>query len=236
MSENVSDGAGSPARRSVRSFSLRQGRITSAQQKALETLWPLYGLEIDDPFDPGKIWRQGQDVPVIVEIGFGNGESLMNMAAMSPHLYFVGIEVHRPGVGHLLLGLKERKLDNVRVYCADAVSVLQHTLPDASIVGLHVFFPDPWPKKRHHKRRLVNAEFITLAAQKLKKGGLFHTATDWEEYAQQMLDLLEKENLLYNQSNRYSYARRPPYRPVTKFETRGQTLGHGVWDLIFVRQ
>lgn len=226
--------AAAPAQRSIRSFTLRQGRLTSAQRHALETLWPIYGLDPGQNLDAQAVF--GREAPITLEIGFGNGETLTQMAAENPDRDFVGIEVHRPGVGHLLLQLKERELGNVRVYCADAVEVLAHNVADASLAGINVFFPDPWPKKRHHKRRLVNPEFIRLAARKLKPRGLFHAATDWEDYAEQMLNVLEGCAELENLEGSRLYSPRPPHRPLTKFEARGQRLGHGVWDLVFARR
>lgn len=222
------------AQRSIRSFTLRQGRMTAAQRTALETLWPTYGLDPGERLEASKVF--GRQAPIIIEIGFGNGETLAQMAAENPNNDFVGIEVHRPGVGHLLLQLKEYGLKNVRVYCADAVEVLAQSVPDASVAGINVFFPDPWPKKRHHKRRLVSPQFLQLAAEKLRQGGLFHAATDWENYAEQMLALLEDCPDLKNLGPKWSYSPRPRHRPQTKFEARGQRLGHSVWDLIFVRR
>lgn len=222
------------AHRHIRSYSLRQGRLTVAQRAALETLWPLYGLDADQKLDARSIF--GRESPVILEIGFGNGESLAQMAADEPDADFVGIEVHRPGVGHLLLRLKERGLGNVRVYCADALQVLVRNVADASLDGINLFFPDPWPKKRHHKRRLVNEDFMRVVVQKLKSGGHFHAATDWQDYAQQMLGVLNACPGLRNTAAAGNpYLLRPSHRPPTKFEVRGQRLGHEVWDLIFSR-
>lgn len=220
--------------RSIRSYTLRQGRLTTAQRKAMETLWPVYGLDTDQAFDASAIF--GRKAPVIAEIGFGNGESLAQMAFEKPEIDFLGIEVHRPGVGHLLMQLEERGLANVRVYCADAIGVLTRNITDASLAGINLFFPDPWPKKRHHKRRLVNSDFIRLAARKLEKSGFFHAATDWEDYAQHMLSVLEDCSEMENSEEGRSFSSRPSYRPLTKFESRGQRLGHGVWDLIFIRR
>jgi tRNA (guanine-N7-)-methyltransferase len=213
---------------------LRQGRLTSAQRKALETLWPKFGLDASQPFN--ALVAFGREAPIIVEIGFGDGEALAQMASDQPDVDFLGIEVHRPGVGHLLLQLQERGLTNVRAYCADAVDVLSRNIDDSSLAGIHLFFPDPWPKKRHHKRRLVNPNFIRLVARKLERGGFFHTATDWEEYAQYMLSVLQNCSELENKEEKGAYTPRPPHRPLTKFEARGQQLGHNVWDLIFVRR
>jgi tRNA (guanine-N7-)-methyltransferase len=219
--------------RRIRSFTLRQGRVTEAQRKALETLWPIYGLAEDQPLEAGKVF--GREAPLIVEIGFGNGETLAQMAANAPENDFLGIEVHRPGVGHLLLKLKERGLTNVRACCGDAVEILKHAIPDGSLSGVNVFFPDPWHKKRHRKRRLINPEFAELVADKLKPGGIFHAATDWEDYARQMLAVLENCKELGNAAGPGAFSERPDYRPLTKFELRGQRLGHGVRDLMFTK-
>jgi tRNA (guanine-N7-)-methyltransferase len=221
-------------RRPIRSYTLRQGRMTEAQRKALETLWPIYGLEPGQSLD--ALAAFGREAPIIVEIGFGNGGTLAQMAAARPDLNFVGIEVHRPGVGHLLLRLREMELTNVRVHCADATEILARDVADAGLAGIHLFFPDPWPKKRHNKRRLVNPDFIRLAARKLKQGGIFHAATDWENYAQQILSVLEGCKEMENAAGENAYSPRPPHRPLTKFESRGQRLGHGVWDLVFTRR
>ncbi len=228
------DGASPPARGRIRSYTLRQGRLTEAQRKALDTLWPIYGLEADRPFDAQSVF--GREAPLIVEIGFGNGESLAQTASANPDRDFLGIEVHRPGIGHLLLRLKEGEISNVRVYCADAVEILSTNIPDHGLAGINLFFPDPWPKQRHHKRRLVNPEFIRLAARKLTQGGIFHAATDWEDYAQQMLDVLLNCAEMRNTRTENSFSSRPADRPRTKFESRGERLGHGVWDLIFARR
>ncbi|HUL12972.1 MAG TPA: tRNA (guanosine(46)-N7)-methyltransferase TrmB [Methylococcaceae bacterium] len=222
-----------PTRKRIRSFVRRQGRITQAQALALENLWPIYGLDPKEPFDVGRAFSR--DAPLTVEIGFGNGESLAKMAAAAPEENFLGIEVHRPGVGHLLLKVEELVLSNIRVYCADAVEILQDKLADQSLAGIQVFFPDPWHKKRHHKRRLIAPEFVNLAARKLKSGGIFHAATDWEDYARQMLEVLEGCEGLSNAAGENSFSERPDHRPLTKFEARGQNLGHRVWDLVFVR-
>lgn len=220
--------------RHIRSFTLRQGRLTDGQQKALETLWPVYGLDADQPFNKQAIF--GRDAPVILEVGFGDGESLAQMAADQPEKDFLGIEVHRPGVGHLLLKLKDRDLGNVRIYNADAIEVLSKNIAAASLAGVNVFFPDPWPKKRHHKRRIINPGFMGLVIGKLESGGFFHAATDWENYAQHMLSILEQCPELENKAGSNSYSMRPSHRPLTKFESRGHRLGHGVWDLVYIRR
>lgn len=223
-----------PPRTRIRSFVRRQGRITQAQNLALENLWPTYGLDPWEPFNPSEAFAR--DAPLIVEIGFGNGESLAQMAAAAPEQNFLGIEVHRPGVGRLLLKVKELALRNVRVYCADAVEILQEKLADCSLAGVQIFFPDPWQKKRHHKRRLITPEFVNLLARKLTKGGSLHCATDWADYAKQMLEALEGCADLRNSAGKGAFSERPDHRPLTKFEARGQNLGHRVWDLVFVRE
>ncbi|MFZ4701039.1 MAG: tRNA (guanosine(46)-N7)-methyltransferase TrmB [Candidatus Methylumidiphilus sp.] len=217
--------------RPIRSFVLRQGRITLGQNAALEQLWPIFGLDMSNDFNALEAF--GRVAPLILEIGFGNGESLAQMALESRDKNFLGIEVHRPGVGHLLLKIQELGLDNVRMYCADAVEVIRSRIAPNSLDAIQVFFPDPWHKKRHHKRRLVNAEFVSLAVEKLTVGGILHCATDWEEYAGQMLKLMEASPFLVNLAGQGSYSERPASRPPTKFERRGQRLGHGVWDLLF---
>lgn len=228
------DNSISDHRRGIRSYIQRQGRLTSGQRTALKTLWPIYGLATNQPLDAAAAFER--EAPVVLEIGFGNGESLVQMAADEPDTNFVGIEVHLPGIGHLLLQMRERAIGNVRVYCADAVEILSRNVNDGSLTGVNLFFPDPWPKKRHHKRRLVTADFLRLLARKLKAGGFFHTATDWQDYAEQMLQILEACPELVNKAGRNRYANRPPTRPQTKFETRGQGRGHLVWDLVFTRR
>jgi tRNA (guanine-N7-)-methyltransferase len=219
--------------RRIRSFVRREGRLTSAQQRALETLWPKYGLCVGHELNLPVLFARS--APVTLEIGFGNGNSLAEMAANEPDSDFIGIEVHRPGVGHLLQKLQERDLDNVRVICADAVEVLERSLADASLQRVLLFFPDPWPKKKHHKRRIVQPAFVRLVARKLKTGGRFHLATDWQPYAEQMLEVMEASEHFINCAGKRRYSDRPEYRPVTKFERRGQRLGHAVWDLIYRR-
>lgn len=221
-------------RRRIRSFVRRQGRITEGQNQALETLWPRYGLDSALPFEPAAAF--GRKAPLILEIGFGNGESLAAMAAAAPERDFLGVEVHRPGVGHLLLRARELDLRNLRVYCADATDILREKIAPGSLAGIQVFFPDPWPKKRHHKRRLVNSEFARLAAERLAPGGVLHCATDWAPYAEWMLEALERCDALRNLAGAGRFAERPAHRPQTKFETRGARLGHGVWDLLFEKR
>jgi tRNA (guanine-N7-)-methyltransferase len=219
--------------RAIRSFVLRQGRLTPAQQRAVETLLPVYGVSYAaEPLDLDHAF--GRQAPKILEIGFGMGAATAQIAAANPDKDYLGIEVHTPGVGNLLKLMEEQELTNLRVIQHDAVEVLRHMIADASLDGVHIFFPDPWPKKRHHKRRLLQAEFVALLCSKLKLGGYLHFATDWEEYAQWTLEVLRAEPKLANTVA--DYAPRPEYRPLTKFEQRGLNLGHGVWDLIFTRK
>ena len=215
----------------IRSFIRRQGRITPGQQQAIDQLWPKYGLEPDQPHQFSQIF--GRSAPLFLEIGFGNGEALVAMATTNPDHDFLGIEVHRPGVGHLLLQLQQREITNVKVYCCDAIDVIEQQITDSSLAGIYLFFPDPWPKKRHHKRRIVRTDFIALVTRKLQQGGYFHAATDWENYAEHILEILKQQPILDNESSRGTFCKRPDYRPITKFEHRGVRLGHGVWDLIF---
>ena len=219
--------------RKIRSFVRREGRLTRGQQRALQVLWPRYGLETPTLLDLDSIF--GRHAPRTLEIGFGNGDTLLTLAASEPETDFIGIEVHRPGVGRLLHELEARALENVRVIREDAVPVLRGCLPDNCIDRLLLFFPDPWHKKRHHKRRIVQDEFIALVAQKIKPGGILHMATDWENYAEQMLAVAGNSTAFRNCAGAGNYSPRPDYRPTTKFELRGQRLGHGVWDLLFER-
>lgn len=218
----------------IRSFIRRQGRLTPGQQTALDTLWDKYCLNPELTYHFNEVF--GRTAPLIMEIGFGNGESLAKMAAENPGQDYIGIEVHRPGVGHLLMLLEQAGLTNVRIYCHDAIEILEQRIPNQSLAGLHLFFPDPWPKKKHHKRRIVNQSFVGLLQRKLMAGGYFHAATDWQHYAEWMLAILAAEPQLTNLSPTHDYCARPEYRPLTKFEQRGLRLGHGVWDLIFKTQ
>lgn len=220
--------------RSIRSFVLRRGRLTRAQERALRELWPCYGIANGhDRLDLEAIF--GRTAPVILEIGFGDGVTLARCAADSPKHNFLGVEVYRPGVGSLLLRIEEAGLGNVRVLCADAVGVLEHRIPPASLEAVRLFFPDPWPKKRHHKRRIVQPPFVELVHRALVPGGVFHLATDWQEYADAMLAVVEAQHGLRNRAGEGRFSERPDYRPRTRFEHRGRRLGHGVWDLIFER-
>lgn len=218
--------------RPIRSFVRREGRMTDAQRRALETLWPKYGLEPgESPLDLDALF--GRRAPRLLEIGFGMGDALLEMAERHPENDYLGIEVHRPGVGRLLARLEEKGLRNVRVICADAVEVLRKAIPDASLDAVYLFFPDPWPKKRHHKRRIVQPPFVALLGQKLTHGGILHMATDWEDYAQYMLAVLSAAPGFANTAGPGAFTPRQEERPMTKFERRGERLGHPVWDLVF---
>ena len=221
--------------RQVRSFVRRQGRLTKGQQRALDEVWPHYGIEYSDqPLDFNTLF--GRTAPVVLEVGFGSGDSLVAMAKSMPEKDFIGIEVHRPGVGNILIQIEKEGISNLRVMCHDAVEVLQHQIPDASLSQFQLFFPDPWHKKRHHKRRIVQADFLDLLANKLMVGGLIHMATDWEDYAIHMMETLTAHAQFSNTvTEGDGYAPRPDYRTLTRFEQRGHRLGHGVWDLIFKR-
>jgi len=215
---------------SIRSFVLRQGRVSNAQRRACETLLPAYGIPFSENLlDLNQVF--GRQAPKILEIGFGMGESTAIIAQSHPENDYLGIEVHTPGVGSLLNQIEQHGLTNLRIIQYDAVAVLQHMLPAACLDGVHIFFPDPWPKARHHKRRLIQPAFVARLCSHLKPGGYIHVATDWEEYAVQILQVLSQEQQLSNTAA--DYAPRPDYRPLTKFEQRGIKLGHGVWDLIF---
>jgi tRNA (guanine-N7-)-methyltransferase len=220
--------------RSIRSFVTRAGRITEAQQRALAELWPAYGVEFTPrPLDLAALF--GRAAPRCCEIGFGNGDNLLALAAAHPERDFLGIDVHRPGVGRLLLALKAQELANVRVICHDAVEVLAAQFAPEALAEILILFPDPWPKKRHHKRRLVQAGFAALAASRLAPGGVLHLATDWQPYALEMLEVLGATAGLVNLSAGGGFAARPPWRAPTRFERRGERLGHEVWDLAFRR-
>jgi tRNA (guanine-N7-)-methyltransferase len=224
-------------RREIRSFVRREGRMTDSQKRAIDELWPRFG--VDAPLDRGHgpllqtIFKRA--APVALEIGFGNGEHLLTRAAAEPDRNFLGVEVHRPGVGRVLNRAAAANLSNLRVACADAVEVLRDWLPEASLAEIIVYFPDPWPKKRHHKRRLIQPQFAALAASRLAPGGLLKLATDWEPYAVHMLTTLDAEPQLANSAPQGGYVTRPAERPLTRFEVRGQRLGHAVFDLIYRR-
>lgn len=227
------DENGRPMRR-IRSFVRRQGRLTKGQQHALDNYWPVMGVEYQpEPVDLVSLF--GRESPVVLEIGFGMGASLVTMAQNNPAQDFLGIEVHSPGVGACLSSAQEAGVENLRVMCHDAVDVLEKMIPDNSLRMVQLFFPDPWHKARHNKRRIVQAPFAELVMRKLKLGGVFHMATDWEAYAEHMLDVMNSIAGYKNQSETQDYVPRPESRPLTKFEQRGQRLGHGVWDLMFER-
>ncbi len=215
----------------IRSFIRRQGRATAGQQKAIDQVWDDYCLDPEKDYDYDQVF--GRSAPLIVEIGFGNGSSLAEMAAANPDLNYLGVEVHRPGVGHLMLLLQQKGLSNVRIYHHDAIEILEQNIADNSLAGVHLFFPDPWHKRRHHKRRIVRPSFVDLLVKKLKQKAYFHAATDWEHYAHDMMQTLTANQGLVNSSEGTEFSERPDYRPLTKFEQRGLRLGHGVWDLIF---
>lgn len=221
--------------RSIRSFVTRAGRITPAQQRALEELWPKYGVEFAGaPLDVPALF--GRQAPLTLEIGFGNGDNLLRLAAAHPERDFLGIEVHRAGVGRLLLALETGALRNARIICHDAVEVLAEQLPARSVDEILILFPDPWPKKRHHKRRLIQAAFVELAVSRLVPGGALRLATDWQPYALEMLETLASAGNLENLAPSGAFAPRPPEREPTRFERRGERLGHEVWDLAFRRR
>ena len=219
----------------VKSFVIRAGRMTTAQTKALEELSPKYLVDVSalEKLDCAAIF--GREAPLVVEIGFGMGKSFVEMAQKDPLRNYLGIEVHPPGVGACMLLIEELGLTNVRVIKYDAFEVLTKCLGPESIDILQIFFPDPWPKARHHKRRLVNDSFLALVTPLLKHGGEIRMATDWENYAEQMLECLERAPELHNTAPNGGYLPRPEWRPLTKFEQRGERLGHGVWDLVFAR-
>ncbi|MCB1616489.1 MAG: tRNA (guanosine(46)-N7)-methyltransferase TrmB [Pseudomonadales bacterium] len=222
-------------KRDIRSYVIRGGRMTEGQQSAFARYWPVYGLSIDH----GQISTQsifGNSNPLVVEIGYGMGDSLLEMAIAGPELNFLGIEVHPPGVGRLINEAGKRQLPNIRTYCADAIDVLSDCLAQGCVDRVQLFFPDPWHKKKHHKRRIVQPAFIELVAKCLKADGVFHLCTDWQPYAQQMMEEMSASDKFRNCAGEGQYSSRPSYRPVTKFERRGERLGHGVWDLLFSKK
>jgi len=222
-----------PTERRIRSFVTRAGRLSVAQGRALEQLGPQFCL----PYQKAALNIAAafeRDAPTILEIGTGMGDATAAIAALMPEKNFIGVEVHTPGIGSLLKLIGEKSLNNLRLIQHDAVEVVTHMLAAGSLAGVHVFFPDPWHKARHNKRRLIQGPFVQLLASRIAPGGYIHCATDWEDYAVQMLDVLNAEPLLKNTAD--GYAPRPDYRPLTKFENRGIRLGHGVWDLVFTRR
>jgi tRNA (guanine-N7-)-methyltransferase len=220
--------------RQIRSFVRRQGRLTTGQQRALQELWQRYGIDVaDDSLDLNTLFNEPQ--LVILEIGFGNGESLLSQAQAHPQTAYLGIEVYQPGVGRLLQRLAQQQINNVKLICHDAVEVICHNIADNSLDGVQIFFPDPWPKKRHHKRRLIQPDFINLLVPKLTTDAYLHLATDWQPYAEHMLAVLSAQPDLINCAPDKTYYPRPMHRPLTKFEQRGERLGHEVFDLMFQR-
>ncbi len=225
-------------KRKIRSFVRREGRLTKGQEKAMTEQWPVMGVEYSaELLDLDAVF--GRTAPRVLEIGFGMGASLVEMARVAPEQDFIGIEVHTPGVGACLMGAAEAGLTNLRVMCHDAVEVFEQMLPEQSLDRVQLFFPDPWHKTRHHKRRIVQPAFVEMVRSKLKIGGEFHMATDWENYAEHMLEVMNAApgyaNAATHSGKEGDYMPRPDYRPLTKFEQRGHRLGHGVWDLIFTR-
>ncbi len=220
--------------KAIRSYVIRGGRITVGQKKAFDSYWPGYGLSL---FDGALNVEQcfGRQAPTVLEIGFGMGDSLYTMAEAESDKNFVGIEVHPPGVGCLINNAGKAELKNLKVYMADAIDVLDDCIADASLDRFQLYFPDPWHKKKHNKRRIVQSAFIEKIKTKLKPGGLIHMATDWEPYAEHMMEVLSLADDLENQAGEYQFSPRPQHRPITKFEKRGERLGHGVWDLLFVK-
>jgi len=219
----------------IRSYVLRQGRVTESQKRAFDTYWNSYGLDYQGHIrDFESVF--GRSADLVLEIGFGNGEQLLFGAEDKPDRNFIGIEVHSPGVGRALNGIADAKLDNVRVYRHDAVEVLQHEVADGSLSEVRIYFPDPWHKKRHHKRRLIQPDFVALICRKLKQGGILHLASDWREYVEHMWDVCDHCPDLQAVNGPATSVERPPWRRQTHFESRGQKLGHGVWDLLYQRR
>jgi tRNA (guanine-N7-)-methyltransferase len=222
-----------PHPRPIRSFVLRQGRFSPGQQRAYDELMPRFGIAFTpQPLD--LVTAFGREAPKILEIGFGMGETTARIAAENPGNDYLGAEVHTPGVGALLKRIEEQALTNVRIIQHDAVEVVREMISEGSLAGVHVFFPDPWPKKRHHKRRLLQPELVAMLASRLTPGGYLHAATDWQEYAEHILATLSKDRALLNRHA--GFAERPEARPETKFEQRGRRLGHGTWDIIFEKR
>ena len=232
----AADDAGVVHRRAVRSYVLRAGRMGSGQQRALEELGPQFVLPyLPIPIDATALF--GRQAPLVLEIGFGMGQATAAIAAQRPDTNFLGVEVHVPGVGSLLKLISEQQLSNLRIVSHDAVEVMDHMIGPGSLAGVHIFFPDPWHKKKHNKRRLIQPEFVRRLVTRLKPGGYLHCATDWQDYAEQMLAVLSAEpDLINTATHPEGWADKPDYRPLTKFEARGLRLGHGVWDLVFQRR
>lgn len=221
-------------KKSIRSFVVRGGRITEGQRNAFERWWPHLGLSLYDG-NLNYAERFGREAPVVLEIGFGMGDSLLAMAQNEPDKNFIGIDVHPPGVGRLINNAGKAEVANLRCYLADANDVLEDCIPDGSLARVQLYFPDPWHKKKHHKRRIVQPAFVAQIRKKLAIGGVFHLATDWENYAEHMMEVMEAAGGYENIAGAGQYSPRPDFRPVTKFEKRGERLGHGVWDLMYTR-
>jgi len=223
-----------PKHRNIRSFVLRKGRLTVAQQHALDELWPSYGIEHGESvLDFNNLFERQAEV--IVEIGFGNGESTWRMAQHEPGKNFIGIEVHEPGVGQLLMALEKHEIENVRIACEDAVPFLKNRIADGCLAGVRIYFADPWPKKRHHKRRIIQPDFVALLARCIASGGILHLATDWQPYADHILEVIQSNPDFVNLSPTGNYCETPEWRPRTKYEKRGERLGHEVRDLLYQR-
>ena len=223
-----------PFQRKIRSFVRRSGRLTASQKRGLNELWSRYGIEYQNaPVNLDQLF--GRDGPKNVEIGFGMAENLLSVAQSHPNEDFIGIEVHEPGVGHALNQIEQLALHNIRIIKHDAVEVLKHQIANHSLASISIFFPDPWHKKKQHKRRLINNDFACLLASKLQKNGKVYLATDWQNYAEQMLDVFSRSENFSNTSPTNDYCERMSFRPLTKFEKRGHRLGHDVWDLVFIK-
>ncbi len=220
-------------RKDIRSYVIRSGRITPAQEKAIAEDWLTFGLDLTHGTQALDNAFPNPVAECVLEIGFGMGDSLLEMAEKNPTQNFIGIEVHVPGVGRLMSEARKRNLQNLRIFCADALDVLRDCITDNSLTRVQLYFPDPWHKSRHHKRRIVQPEFASLVTQKLKTGGVLHMATDWEPYAEVMLEVVSANSALHNLAGEGRYGTRPDYRPETKFERRGERLGHKVNDLLF---
>ena len=221
-------------KKSIRSFVVRGGRMTEGQNSAFERWWPSYGLSLyDGPLQPESVF--GRTAPLVLEIGFGMGDSLLEMAQAEPDKDFIGIDVHPPGAGRLINNAGKQQVTNLRCFLADANDVLEDCIADASLARVQLYFPDPWHKKKHHKRRIVQPQFVSQIERKLAPGGIFHMATDWQNYAEHMLEIMEQTPGFTNTAGAGEFSPRPDYRPITKFEKRGERLGHGVWDLLYKR-
>ena len=218
--------------RAVRSYVLREGRLTDGQRRALDELLPVYGIDLPSANGEYVNCRKifGRSAPTRLEIGFGDGGALLEMAEKNPDCNFIGVEVHRPGVGRLLLQLRARNINNVRVFCADGIEVLSIAIAPHTLDAIYLYFPDPWPKKKHHKRRIMQTPLVNLLAERLTAAGCLHFATDWQPYAEQVIEILEQSNLFENCASQFSP--RPKERPLTKFERRGKKLGHKIWDIV----